>query len=269
MTGEETEYTPQEDISKKSEIIAEIGGLFEQYDSGVLSRAQLRDKLVEREMHLENQLDYDEATGILTQRGLKHAWTRLIEVKSRQRRIDPSVKIRGAVIALDGDDLKGANTKGRHVGDAYIVHIAHVGSSTIRPTDLFARYGDKADEFCGYLDGVGEEEATVVALRTWKKVRETPNKILGDNKIAPSVSIGIAFFPEDIDYERLSDPEYQIQLFDKTFKKADKALKGAKDAGKDTIGLYEEGQNGPNIKVLDFAQMDFEGNVSQHHYAAK
>ena len=109
----------------------------------------------------------------------------------RQARRDRSVV---AVLFVDVDHFKDVNDScGHEAGDQLLVWISRRLEKQLRDGDTMVRFG--GDEFVLLLPHIGDaEHASVVARRMLASVREP--YIIGDQRFRPSVSIGIAVYPE-------------------------------------------------------------------------
>ena len=134
-----------------------------------------------------------------------------------------------SLIMMDIDDFKQINDKYGHlVGDMVLKEIANTIQKTIRHVDIPARYG--GEEFTIILPETPCLNAVIIAERLRQRISAIEVKIDNDTIIRPTVSIGIAEFPnaaEDIK-----------ELIDW----ADKALYVSKKNGKNCIHLYFDGQ---------------------------
>ena len=130
-----------------------------------------------------------------------------------------------SLIMLDIDDFKRVNdTYGHLVGDIVLKEIATTIQKTIRHVDIPARYG--GEEFTIILPETSAINAVTIAERLRGKIKEIAVKVDEDTIIRPTVSIGIAEYPNAAD--NIKD------LIDA----ADKALYMSKAHGKDCIHLY-------------------------------
>ena len=134
-----------------------------------------------------------------------------------------------SLLMMDIDDFKQINDKYGHlVGDMVLKEIAATIQKTIRHVDIPARYG--GEEFTIILPETASLNAVVIAERLRQRISEIEVKVDDETTIRPTVSIGIAEFPnaaEDIK-----------ELIDW----ADKALYVSKKNGKNCIHLYFDGQ---------------------------
>lgn len=133
-----------------------------------------------------------------------------------------------SLIMMDIDNFKHVNdTYGHLVGDMVLKEIAATIQKTIRHVDIPARYG--GEEFTIILPETAALNAVIIAERLRKKISEIEVVVDENTIVRPTVSIGIAEFPnaaEDIK-----------ELIDW----ADKALYVSKENGKNCIHLYFDG----------------------------
>ncbi len=99
------------------------------------------------------------------------------------------------LLMVDIDRFKELNdTFGHPVGDEVLRAVAGALTTACRPQDLVARYG--GDEFVLLLPETSADDAYLAAQRLAIDVERTP--VPGSfDRIHPSVSVGIAAFPED------------------------------------------------------------------------
>jgi len=129
-----------------------------------------------------------------------------------------------SLIMIDIDNLKEINdTYGHHAGDKVIRAVSKKIQECIRQIDTAARYG--GDEFAVILPNTSLADATVAAERMVDNVRYSPLTWKKD-QINPSISIGLGQYDAD------ADPEDAASS-------SDKALYMAKQAGKNTVRVFE------------------------------
>lgn len=100
-----------------------------------------------------------------------------------------------AILVMDIDHFKHVNdTYGHPVGDQVIVYIAEILQSTLRASDLCARWG--GEEFLVLLPDTGAKGAASIAQRLCDNVASST---YADDEccISPTVSIGIAAYAPD------------------------------------------------------------------------
>ena len=135
------------------------------------------------EQHLLEIASRDALTGILNRK----AFFERAEVQYER-----AWKERHAISALmlDIDLFKGINDMhGHQVGDRVIRHLCETVLSTIRRSDLFARFG--GEEFVVFLPDTGETEARALALRIHEAVQRHRVQAGGDLP-AYSISMGVS-----------------------------------------------------------------------------
>lgn len=159
----------------------------------------------------------DQLTGILNRRGLERAFERA--VLQTEQRNSPL-----CVCMIDIDNFKQINdTYGHQTGDEAIIFLVKVIQETVRPTDIIARYG--GEEFLLLLPDAGMNDAVNVATR----IQHNLSKRFfmgGDARMQITFSAGVTV-------RRTGETMNDIVT------RADKALYGAKHAGKNRIFTAE------------------------------
>jgi diguanylate cyclase (GGDEF)-like protein len=136
-----------------------------------------------------NLADRDPLTGFFNHRYLHE---RLAEEVVRAVRTHRSL----SVVMLDLDDFKLVNDSFGHLyGDGVLVHVAELIRSSLRASDVPARYG--GDEFALILPETTGEDAAGVAERMLAAFRESPFSSDGRQPFPIGASMGIATYPQD------------------------------------------------------------------------
>jgi diguanylate cyclase (GGDEF)-like protein len=160
-------------------------------------------KRKELERQLQDLADTDHLTGLSNRRRLERDSARELRIARRYGR-----PVTVAMIDIDG--FKELNdTAGHAEGDELLKAVAETWQVILRKEDLLARIG--GDEFVVVLSGCAEDEATVVLDRLRRMM--PPGQ---------TCSIGIAQVRGD-------------EPFDGVLARADRALYGAKRAGRDRV----------------------------------
>ncbi len=122
---------------------------------------------------------------------------------------------------LDSYNLKKINDPyGQPVGDSLIISLSQVIKSSLRETDILARYG--GDEFVVMLPETIHSKAFEIAERIRQSVENTSFSADG-NRVSSTLSIGVACYPED------------SNISEEVLIKADKALYQSKLKGKNCV----------------------------------
>ncbi len=132
-----------------------------------------------------------------------------------------------SIIMADIDNLKPINDNfGHRAGDMTIKQISKRISACIRQIDVAARYG--GDEFAVILPNTSLADAVVVAERMVDMISDSP-MVWDQNEIVLSISVGVGQY----DAEACSDD---------VTKATDQALYAAKQAGKNTVKVFDSAQ---------------------------
>jgi diguanylate cyclase (GGDEF)-like protein len=167
-----------------------------------------------------NLADRDPLTGFFNHRYLHERLSEEVVRAVRTRR--PL-----SVVMLDLDDFKLVNdTFGHLYGDRVLVHVADLIRSTMRGSDVAARYG--GDEFALILPETGNEDAVRAAERILEAFRASPFAADGRQPFPIGASIGIASHPRD---GRSATELIAV---------ADAGLYGSKDAGGNRVTAGDE-----------------------------
>lgn len=138
-----------------------------------------------------------------------------------------------SIIMADIDNLKPINDNyGHRAGDYAIRYVSRKITECIREIDIAARYG--GDEFSVILPNTSLADALVVSQRMVKEISQSPIN-WENNYLNVSVSIGVG------QYDASSCPQ-------DIARSADEALYCAKQAGKNTVKVYD-----PSLKNAEQA----------------
>jgi diguanylate cyclase (GGDEF)-like protein len=161
----------------------------------------------------------DELTGLLNMRAFNMILEK--EIARATRYAQPFT-----VIMIDVDGLKGINDRFGHTAGSKLVEtVGHSINECVRSSDVLARYG--GDEFVILLTHTSTEHARTAAERIRSAIDNTSFDMKG-NRIATTVSIGIASFPEGVNDA--------VDVLDK----ADMALYKSKQGGRNKVTYYDQ-----------------------------
>jgi diguanylate cyclase len=125
---------------------------------------------------------------------------------------------------IDIDNLKKINDAyGHHTGDKVIKEISRKIRECIRQIDTAARYG--GDEFAVILPNTSLTDAIVVAERMVDTVAHSPIT-WREKQIELSISVGLGQYDADTNPDDITS-------------RSDQALYAAKQAGKNTVRIFE------------------------------
>jgi diguanylate cyclase (GGDEF)-like protein len=135
-----------------------------------------------------------------------------------------------SLIMVDVDNLKRINDAyGHRAGDKVIRDISKRIKECIRQIDTAARYG--GDEFAVILLNSSLSDAAVVAQRMVDAVAKSPTN-WNKEQIPLSISVGLGRYDPDTTPEDITS-------------RSDQALYVAKQAGKNTVRIFEPDENNP------------------------
>lgn len=183
---------------------------------------RLERQLREAQEHAREMATHDYLTGLPNRFLFEDRLARAIEVSSRQQR-------HFAVTFLDLDGFKNINdTYGHRVGDKVLCEVAKRLTGSVREMDTVSRMG--GDEFLIMLPEVGgADQSGRVATKILDAMAQTPFNA-GDQSLTLTFSIGIAIYPE------------HGSNSNELITHADKALYGAKRAGKNRFAMFTPGR---------------------------
>lgn len=163
----------------------------------------------ELERQLNKQASTDKLTSLLNR-------TRLDEISQREIACVERYKNPLSLILFDIDYFKKVNDQyGHDVGDSVLIQLAKIGSSVLRASDIFFRWG--GEEFLILCPHADEDQAYLLAERLRKKVEES---IFDCGHVHISGGVTQYFLNEPIEY---------------TIKRADLALYEAKKSGRNRM----------------------------------
>jgi diguanylate cyclase (GGDEF)-like protein len=196
----------------------------DRFDSGDIALIELFSQLVGASIgniklfeKIQRQATTDGLTGLVNHKTFyeileKELW--------RSRRYGGKISL----IMIDVDNLKNINDAyGHRAGDKAIREISKRIKECIRQIDTAARYG--GDEFAVILLNTSLSDATVVAQRMVDAVGNSPTT-WSNEQIPLSISVGLGQYDADITPEDITS-------------RSDQALYTAKQAGKNTVRIFE------------------------------
>jgi len=201
----------QVDVARSGEELDEARRSVQEYEARV-SR-------LERELKTAASLvREDPLTGTLNRRGLEEAFN--AEMSRAKRSSHPM-----SLAVLDVDNFKHLNDRlGHQAGDAALSYLARILRTTLRPSDIIARFG--GEEFVILLPETMRDEAVQVMTRVQREL--TRRFFLHENeKVLITFSAGVA---------ECSEGESRDSLIGR----ADQAMYEAKQTGKNRVCVAKE-----------------------------
>lgn len=161
--------------------------------------------------------EHDSLTGLLNRRAFQKTLDNWIKYATRYKR-------KGTLMFIDLDDFKLINdAHGHGAGDKYLIACAGLLTSTLRCTDMLARWG--GDEFAAFLPETTGRDANLVAHKLLNAFAQA-NFSVDDRPFRVSASIGLSFVPD------------HSGTYLELLTSADAAMYEAKKAGKNCWRLY-------------------------------
>jgi diguanylate cyclase (GGDEF)-like protein len=191
--------------------------------AAMLRIKHLQEKLREAQRRLEEQTVTDALTGLKNRRFFDE---RLHEEFRRAQRYGDYLSL----IMIDLDHFKAVNDRhGHQAGDSVLREAASLLRGSIRDPDICARYG--GEEFAVILPKTHMQGALTVAERVWRALGAKEYALpagAGAPAVQVTASLGVAFYPS----KDISSGELLLRF-------ADQALYQAKQAGRNTICLFQ------------------------------
>jgi two-component system cell cycle response regulator len=182
-------------------------------------RRRYHDRLRERIQTSMSMAFTDSLTGLYNRRYLMtHLDRKLMGIAETGKPV--------SVMLFDVDHFKAVNdTHGHGVGDDVLVKLAEVASDNLRSVDLVARLG--GEEFVVVMPESNAQTAMQVAERLCAQVAESSVPLPDGSPLSVTISIGVA------------TSETADEMADDLLERADAALYGAKNAGRNRVQLAD------------------------------
>ena len=165
---------------------------------------------------------HDTLTGLPNRILARDRFNRAVVVARRRR-------TKAALVFLDLDNFKDVNDSlGHPLGDELLRDVGNRLTKVLRDSDTVCRQG--GDEFLILLGDVHDgSDVTEIGLKLLEQLAEP--FVLGGLEVRTSGSLGIAMYPDD------------GADFDELLKKADIAMYGAKNAGRNAVRFFDAEMN--------------------------
>lgn len=202
---------------RQDKLLEFSGSLEQQVAAKTESLKQALDEAKQANEMIVHMAEHDALTGLLNRRRFQTELEKWMLVALRYQRS-------ATLIFVDLDKFKFVNDNYGHIaGDRYLLEISQLLNDTFRTTDIVARWG--GDEFAILLPETSGDAATEVANKLLRMFNNSDID-LGEHKLQPSASIGIALFPD------------HTTDLDELVTYADAAMYEAKSAGGNCWRIY-------------------------------
>ncbi|HSH12397.1 MAG TPA: sensor domain-containing diguanylate cyclase [Desulfurivibrionaceae bacterium] len=163
----------------------------------------------------------DGLSGLANHRAFQHGFEVMLQRAKRNR-------TRLCLLMGDLDHFKQINdTHGHPFGDLVLREVAKIISESVRTVDLAARYG--GEEFAIVLENCDATGGHQLAERIRESIGALALDWGGTEPVRPTISLGLAIFPEDCDTK------------DQLIERADQALYRAKHRGRNRTVIWLPG----------------------------
>jgi two-component system cell cycle response regulator len=185
----------------------------------IATQVAVKIDLAQAHERLNNLATTDGLTGLANHRSFQNTFE--IMLSRAERRQSPL-----CLLLCDLDHFKRINDNyGHPFGDQVLKGVASVLANAVRRVDLAGRYG--GEEFAVVLEETDRHQGRQIAERIREKVQAISFRHKGE-KVNPTISLGMAVFPEDgVDKALLVS-------------RADQALYHAKAAGRNRLTIWGE-----------------------------
>jgi two-component system, cell cycle response regulator len=204
-------------------VAAREGGIFTETGLEILeliaTQVAIKIDLAQAHERINSMAITDGLTGLANHRAFQHGFDRML---GRAEREASSL----CLLLCDLDYFKQVNdTYGHPFGDQVLKAVAGILAGAVRQIDLAARYG--GEEFAVLLEKTDSRQGVLVADRIRKQVQDL-TLWHGNERITPTISIGLAGYPDD--------GEKKAQLIGR----ADRALYHAKGTGRNRVSTWAQ-----------------------------
>ncbi|MEL6946245.1 MAG: GGDEF domain-containing protein [Pseudomonadota bacterium] len=205
-----------------------------QFFSGIIilgCGASLLVACVERRILNQRRSDLtDPLSGVLTRRGFWSEAEQMIKTAGQSH-------ARVCVVLCDIDHFKAINdTYGHSAGDKVISVVGRALQTMTRELDLCGRVG--GEEFAVVLRGVGRDDASSIAERFRRAIRDHRHLCIDETMVTASFGVAEAKAGES---------------FDTVYQRADEALYHAKNHGRDRVVIVEADGTMRDLKNVSMA----------------
>lgn len=161
-----------------------------------------------------------------------NGWYRVMKDKLAELKRN---KQNAAVLAIDLDDFKRYNdaTRSHLKGDEALGLAGQLMKNVLRPTDIVARL--HGDEYVIVASGANMDAGVIIAERVRQAIPQM--SALLETSVPFSASIGVVNLSEEVIQTRYDSDEQLVATLKQAYGLADRAQYGAKQAGKNRIGV--------------------------------
>lgn len=221
---------------RKSELVKHYTDLANALLKGTISVDQFATEQAERVLSDEAEAEHDPLTGLLNRRGFFNSFDeRLLSFRRVLRELPEGQRATpGCLVIVDLDNFGAVNKQyGDAFGDSTLQQVAVTLTEGVRPQDPVSRFG--GEEFLLFLVGAKLEDVIGVMRRISTSLpKDTEANLDG---IRQTATFGVVQFQDNLTEEEITVPQNRETIFGQAYKDASEAMRFAKAAGKNLIGI--------------------------------